>query len=136
MLCILGHEGGAELAGVAPVWHRLCKEDNPPVRPREITIDRIGKVKDAPVSTCAIRYRFDGPGPASFLVDHGGVLRVYCRGALSAPLSDGQVKAMLSDQKRRWVAVSGELVLDAGDTGWLGAAGPPAGSSDAVFESA
>ena len=78
------------------------------------------------MSTCAIRYRFDGPGPASFLVEHGGVARVCCRGVLSAPLTDGQVRAMLGDGHRRWVAATGEVLLDvdSGADRWLNAAGP------------
>ena len=76
------------------------------------------------MSTCAIRYRFDGPGPASFLVEHGGMLRVYCRGVLSAPLTEGQVRTLLSDPKRHWVAASGELVIEAGYDLWDGIAGP------------
>lgn len=64
------------------------------------------------MSTCAIRYRFDGPGPASFLVEHGGVLRVCCRGVLSAPLAEETVRAMLADERRRWVTATGEVLLD------------------------
>ncbi len=89
------------------------------------------------MSTCAIRYRFDGPGPASFLVEHGGMLRVYCRGVLSAPLSDGTVRALLSDPTRRWVAASGELVIDVDDEPWLGMAGAlPMDSGEVVVETA
>jgi hypothetical protein len=89
------------------------------------------------VSTCPIRYRFDGPGPASFLVEHGGRLRVYSRGVLSDPLSDRQVQALLTNQTRRWVAASGELVLETGDDGWLGLMGPmPIDTGEAAAETA
>jgi hypothetical protein len=89
------------------------------------------------VSTCAIRYRFDGPGPASFLVEHGGMLRVYCRGVLSAPLSEGQAKALLSDPKRHWVAASGEVVLETENDPWLGIAGAmPVDAGEVVVETA
>lgn len=76
------------------------------------------------MSTCAIRYRFDGPGPASFLVEDGGALRVYCRGTLSAPLTEGQVRVMLGDAKRRWVAATGAVVIEGGVDGWPEIAGP------------
>lgn len=60
---------------------------------------------------CAIRYRFDGPGPAALVVDCGGALRVYCRGTLSAPLSGPTLAAMLAGPRSRWVASAGELAL-------------------------
>ena len=89
------------------------------------------------MSTCAIRYRFDGPGPASFLVEHGGALRVYSRGVLSDSLTDGQVRTLLADRTRRWVAASGELVIETGDDLWLGIAGPLSiDSGDVVEETA
>jgi hypothetical protein len=52
------------------------------------------------------------------------MLRVYCRGALSAPLSDGHVSELLSDPKRRWVAASGEVVFESEGDDWLGIVGP------------
>jgi hypothetical protein len=74
--------------------------------------------KDIPVTTGAISYRFDGPGPASFIVRCGNELRVYCRGVLSGPISDTQVSAMLAGPHCRWVAASGELMLPSDDSGW------------------
>ncbi len=89
------------------------------------------------MSICAIRYRFDGPGPASFLVEYAGILRVYCRGVLSAPLSDGQVKALLTDPKRHWVAASGELVIETMDDHRVGIAGAlPVDAGDTDYETA
>lgn len=87
--------------------------------------------------SCAIRYRFDGPGPASFLVEHGGTLRIYRGGVLSAPLSDVQVTAMLTDRGRGWVPVSGEVVLDDADDYRLETPGSePVDDGEVVIESA
>lgn len=74
--------------------------------------------KDTLVTRCAIRYRFDGPGPASFIVQCGDELRVYCRGVLSGPISDRQVTAMLAGPRCRWVVASGELIVPIDGDGW------------------
>lgn len=70
------------------------------------------------MTSCAIRYRFDGPGPASFIVQCGDELRVYCRGMLSGPISDGQVVGMLAGPRSRWVEARGELVVPVDGGGW------------------
>lgn len=65
------------------------------------------------------------------------MLRVYCRGALSAPLSEGQVRALLSDPARGWVPASGEVILETEDDGWLGLPGVvPVDAGRVVVESA
>jgi hypothetical protein len=88
------------------------------------------------VGICVIRYRFDGPGPASFLVEHGGMLRVYCRGVLSAPLSEDHVTALLSDPKRHWVAASGQVVIELEGDDWAGMVGPLAVDAGIAAETA
>jgi len=70
----------------------------------------------APTATaCAIRYRLDGPGPAAFLVDCDGELRVYARGNLGGVMPRGQLLAHLAARGCRWVPASGsvEVALDA-----------------------
>ena len=116
---------------------RVVQVRQPYGEPPELLVYHLGNEKETPVSICAIRYRFDGPGPASFLVEYAGKPRIYCRGLLSAPLSDGQVKALLTDPKRHWVAASGELVIETVDAPWVGIAGAlPMDAGDTEYETA
>lgn len=70
----------------------------------------------APTSTaCAIRYRLDRPGPAAFLVDCAGELRVYARGELGGALPRSLVQALLAERGSRWIPASGSLLLDFAD---------------------
>lgn len=64
------------------------------------------------MTACAIRYRLDGPGPATFLVDCDGVLRVYTRGELGGVMPAGRVLATVADRGCRWVPASGRVLLD------------------------
>ena len=64
---------------------------------------------------CAIRYRLDGPGPAAFLVDCDGELRVYARGALGGIMPTSRLLALLAERGCRWVPASGAIELDLGD---------------------
>jgi hypothetical protein len=64
------------------------------------------------VSTCAIRYRLDGPGPAAFIVECDGRYHVYTRGALGAALPDYSLTAMLGARGYRWVPASGDLIME------------------------
>ena len=61
-----------------------------------------------------IRYRFNGPGPAALLVEFEDALRMYCRGRLSAPLTERNVAVLLGGRGARWVAVTGELTVEDG----------------------
>lgn len=78
------------------------------------------------MTACAIRYRLDGPGPATFLVDCDGVLRVYARGVLGGVMPAGRVLATVADRGCRWVPASGRVLLDPEETvaEWLADAGP------------
>ncbi len=67
------------------------------------------------MTACAIRYRLDGPGPATFLVDCDGELRVYARGLLGGVMPAGRVLATLADRGCRWVPASGTVLLDRGE---------------------
>ena len=58
---------------------------------------------------CAIRYRLDGSGPVTYLVDCDGSYHLYTRGTLGEPLSAGQIAALRAG--RRWVPAVGELVV-------------------------
>jgi hypothetical protein len=64
------------------------------------------------VSTCAIRYRLDGPGPAAFIVECDGRYHLYTRGALGAALPDYSLTAMLGARGYRWVPASGDLIME------------------------
>lgn len=67
-------------------------------------------------ASCAIRYRLDASGPATFLVDcdddGDGELRVYARGELGASVPRPRVSALLAEPGSRWVPASGDIVLD------------------------
>ncbi len=64
------------------------------------------------MTACAIRYRLDGPGPAAFLVECDGELRVYARGALGAVLPSDRLLALLADRGSRWLPASGSVDID------------------------
>jgi hypothetical protein len=64
------------------------------------------------MTACAIRYRLDGPGPAAFLVDCNGHLRVYARGVLGGVMPTSRLMALLAERGCRWVPDSGRVVLD------------------------
>ena len=59
------------------------------------------------MTACAIRYRLDGPGPATYLVDCDGQLRVYARGVLGVVMPASRLLAVLDDRGFLWVPVSG-----------------------------
>lgn len=79
----------------------------------------------APATTCTIRFRLDGPGPAAFLVDCGGELRVYARGGLGGVMPRGRLLALLAERGCRWVPASGSVLVDADDERGAAAAEPP-----------
>ena len=64
------------------------------------------------MTACAIRYRLDGSGPAAFLVDCDGELRVYARGVLGAALPGDRLLALLADRGSRWLPASGVVDVD------------------------
>jgi len=64
------------------------------------------------MTACAIRFRLDGPGPAAFLVECEGQLRVYTRGTLGGAMPMNRVAALLADRGCRWLPAGGELELD------------------------
>ena len=63
------------------------------------------------MTACAIRYRLDGPGPATYLVDCEGQLRVYARGTLGGVMPASRLLAVLADRGCRWVPASGSVEL-------------------------
>ena len=64
------------------------------------------------MSTCAIRYRLNAPGPSAFIVECNDGMRMYTRGMLGARMPDGYALALTGTRASRWVAASGELILD------------------------
>jgi hypothetical protein len=64
------------------------------------------------MTACAIRYRLDGPGPATFLVECEGELRVYARGMLGGVVPRSRVLASLATHGVRWTPAVGEIQLD------------------------
>ena len=64
------------------------------------------------MSTCAIRYRLDGPGPAAFIVECDGDYHLYTRGSLGAALPAHSLTAMIAASGYRWVPASGELIFE------------------------
>ncbi len=82
------------------------------------------------MTACAIRYRLDGPGPAAFLVDCDGAIRVYARGVLGAALPSDRLLALLADRGSRWLPATGAVEIDdpllpAGDDGERRSVVPP-----------
>ena len=64
------------------------------------------------MTACAIRFRLDGPGPATFLVECDGELRVYTRGVLGGVVPQSRVLASLAARGVRWIPAVGEIELD------------------------
>ncbi len=64
------------------------------------------------MAACAIRFRLDGPGPATFLVECDGDLRVYTRGVLGGVVPKSRVLASLAARGVRWIPAVGEIELD------------------------
>lgn len=64
------------------------------------------------MTACVIRYRLDGPGPAAFLVDCNGNLRVYARGVLGGVMPPSRLMALLAERGCRWVPDSDRVDLD------------------------
>jgi hypothetical protein len=88
------------------------------------------------MSTCAIRYRLNAPGPSAFIVECNGGMRMYTRGTLGGRLPEGYAMALIGSRTNHWVPASGELILDIDlddepKSGWnsVAAAPPPAARS-------
>lgn len=64
------------------------------------------------MSTCAIRYRLNAPGPSAFIVECNGGMRMYTRGTLGARMPEGYALGLTASRASRWVPASGELILD------------------------
>ena len=64
------------------------------------------------MSTCAIRYRLNAPGPSAFIVECNGGMRMYTRGTLGGRLPEGYTMALVGSRSNHWVPASGELILD------------------------
>ncbi|MDQ3541964.1 MAG: hypothetical protein M3440_14890 [Chloroflexota bacterium] len=64
------------------------------------------------MSTCAIKYRLNAPGPSAFIVECNGGMRMYTRGTLGERMPDGYAMALTGARGSRWVPASGELILD------------------------
>jgi len=64
------------------------------------------------MTSCAIRYRLDGPGPGAMLVDCGHGLRLVAREGLEGTMPQARLLAMLAERGLRWVPASGEVVVD------------------------
>ena len=84
------------------------------------------------MSTCAIRYRLNAPGPSAFIVECNGGMRMYTRGTLGGRLPEGYTMALVGSRSNHWVPASGELILDIDlddepKSGWdqVAAAPPP-----------
>ncbi len=80
------------------------------------------------MSTCAIRYRLNAPGPSAFIVECNGGMRMYTRGTLGARMPDGYAVTLTAARASRWVPATGELILDVElddehMIGWEGVAG-------------
>ncbi|HEU0114774.1 MAG TPA: hypothetical protein VFQ80_08855 [Thermomicrobiales bacterium] len=66
------------------------------------------------MTACTIRYRLDGPGPAAFLVECDGRLRLYTRGMLGGVMPRTRLLAVLAERGCRWIPASGTIELDLG----------------------
>lgn len=61
---------------------------------------------------CAIRYRLDGPGPATYLVECDGMFHLFTRGALGAALPAYRLPLLLDSRAQHWVPATGDLRLE------------------------
>ncbi|HET7092410.1 MAG TPA: hypothetical protein VFI22_03005 [Thermomicrobiales bacterium] len=66
------------------------------------------------MTACTIRFRLDGPGPATFLVECDGRLRLYTRGMLGGAMPRTRLLAVLAERGCRWIPATGTLELDLG----------------------
>ena len=64
------------------------------------------------MTACTIRYRLDGPGPAAFLVECDGRLRLYTRGMLGGAMPRARLLAVLAERGCRWTPATGTIELD------------------------
>ncbi len=60
---------------------------------------------------CAIRYRLDGPGPATYLVECEGMYHLFTRGGLGAALPAHRLPLLLNSRAQHWVPASGDINL-------------------------
>ncbi len=65
------------------------------------------------MTACAIRYRLDSSGPATFLVDCDGQLRIFTRGSLGGVVPRSLLLALLADSGCRWVPGQGTVEVEA-----------------------
>lgn len=65
------------------------------------------------MTACAIRYRLDSSGPATFLVDCDGQLRIFTRGSLGGVVPRSLLLALLADSGCRWVPGQGTVEIEA-----------------------
>lgn len=65
------------------------------------------------MTSCTIRYRLDGPGPAAYLVECGDEYRIYARGVLGGTISATHLLGLVASRGSRWVPASGEIPLTA-----------------------
>ena len=64
------------------------------------------------MTSCAIRYRLDGPGPAAMLVDCGQGLRLVTGERFEGTMPQARLLALLADRGLRWVPATGEVLVD------------------------
>lgn len=64
------------------------------------------------MSTCAIRFRLNAPGPSTFIVELNGGMRMYTRGTLGGRLPQQYALELATSSGNQWVPASGELILD------------------------
>ncbi|MDP9472899.1 MAG: hypothetical protein M3Q71_19935 [Chloroflexota bacterium] len=60
---------------------------------------------------CAIRYRLDGPGPATYLVECEGMYHLFTRGGLGAALPAHRLPLLLDSRAQHWVPATGDISL-------------------------
>ncbi|MCC6315961.1 MAG: hypothetical protein IT337_18330 [Thermomicrobiales bacterium] len=66
------------------------------------------------MTSCAIQYRLDGPGPSALLVDCGGEFRLVTSGVLDGTMPQTRLLAILAERGCHWVPASGAVrVADA-----------------------
>ena len=60
---------------------------------------------------CAIRYRLDGPGPATYLVECDGMYHLFTRGTLGAALPAYRLPLLVNSRAQHWVPATGDISL-------------------------
>ena len=64
------------------------------------------------MTSCEIRYRLEGQGPAALLVDCGEGLKLYTSGVMEGKMPRARLLAILAERGCDWVPASGQIDVE------------------------